>query len=144
MSISQSQFLRRTPVPTLITALYATRIRFATLELIFCAAFDYGLVYPGRALAAFAPGKVFSGSIKAVLGTIFIDTDGDLKACMATLRRLGVLEWTETALKDNVQIQHPKEEIDRLPGHKKVGYHVWIGDVDDHDPGPLERLVDAG
>ena len=93
MSISQPQFLQRTPVPALTAALYATRIRFATLELMFWAAFDYGLVYPWRALAAFALGEVLSGLIKAVLGTIYTDTDGDLKACMATLWRFGVLEW---------------------------------------------------
>ncbi len=82
--------------------------------------------------------------IEAVLGAIYIDTNGDLKACMAILRRFGVLEWVETALKNNVQIRHPKEEVDRLAGHKKVRYHVWIEDVDDHDPGPMEELVDAG
>ena len=73
-------------------ALYATRTRFAALEPIFRAAFDYGLVYPWRALAAFAPEKVFSDLIEAVLGAIYIDTNGDLKACVAILRRFGVLE----------------------------------------------------
>ncbi|MCJ1459290.1 Dicer-like protein 2 [Mycoblastus sanguinarius] len=144
MSISLPQFLRRTPVPALTAALYATRTRFAALEPIFRAAFDYGLVYPWQALAAFAPEKVFSDLIETVLGAIYIDTNGDLKACMAILRRFGVLEWVETALKNNVQIRHPKEEVDRLAGHKKVRYHVCIEDVDDHDPGPMEELVDAG
>lgn len=49
-----------------------------------------------------------------------------------------------TALKNNVQIRHPKEEVDRLAEHKKVRYHVWIEDTDDHDPGPMEEFVDAG
>ena len=71
------------------------------------------------------------------------DTNGDLKACMAILRRFRALEWVETALKNSVQIRHPKEEVDRLAGHKKVRYHVWIGDVDDHGPGSMEELVDA-
>lgn len=144
MSISLPQFLRRTPVPALTAALYAMRTRFAALEPIFRAASDYGLVYPWRALAAFAPEEVFSDLIEAVLGAIYIDTNGDLKACMAILRRFGVLEWVETALKNNFQIRHPKEEVDRLAGHKKVRYHVWIEDVDDHDPGPMGELVDAG
>ena len=56
--LSLPQFLRRTPVPALTAALYATRTRFAALEPIFRAAFDYGLVYPWRVLAAFAPEKV--------------------------------------------------------------------------------------
>ncbi len=70
MSISLPQFLQRTPVPALTTALYATRTCFAALEPIFHAAFDYGLVYPWRALAAFAPEKVFSDLIEAVLDAI--------------------------------------------------------------------------
>lgn len=52
-----------------------------------------------------------------------------------------MLEWVETALKNNVQIRHPKDEV---AGHKKVRYHVWIEDVDDHDFGLMEELVDAG
>ena len=85
MSISLPQFLRRTPVPALTAAPYATRTRFAALEPIFRAAFDYGLVYPWRALAAFAPEKVFGDLIEAVLGAIYIDTNGDLKAFAAAL-----------------------------------------------------------
>ncbi len=61
-------FLRRTPVP----ALYATRTRFAALEPIFRAAFDYGLVYQWRVLVPFAPEKVFTDLIEAVLGTRYI------------------------------------------------------------------------
>lgn len=77
-------------------------------------------------------------------GGIGCDTNGDLKACIGILRRFGVLEWVETALKNNVPIRHPKEEVDRRDGHKKVRYHVWIEDVDDHDFGLMEELVDAG
>ena len=50
----------------------------------------------------------------------------------------------ETALKNNVQIRHPKEEVGRLAGNRKVRYHVWIEEVDDHDRGPMKELVDAG
>ena len=88
MSISIPQFLRRTPVAALTAALYATRTRFAALEPTFRAAFAYGLVYPWRALAAFAPEKVFSDLIEAVSGAIYIDTNGNLKVCMAILREV--------------------------------------------------------
>lgn len=77
-------------------------------------------------------------------GAIYIDTNGDLKAYIAILRRFGVLEWVETALKNNVQIRHPKEEVGRLAGNKKVRYHVWIEDVDDHDHGPNGRIGRCG
>ena len=73
-----------------------------------------------------------------MLGAIYIDTNGDLKAYIAILRRFGVLEWVETALKNNVQFRHPKEEVGRPAGNKKARYHVWIEDVNDHDRGPME------
>ncbi|KAI4158586.1 MAG: hypothetical protein LQ342_007284 [Letrouitia transgressa] len=114
------------------------------LEPTFRAVFDYGLDYRWRALAAFAPEKVFGDLIEAMLGAIYIDTNGDLKAYIAILRRFGVLEGVETALENNVQIRHPKEEVGRLAGNEKVRYHMWIEDVDDHDCGPMEELVDAG
>ena len=44
MSISLPKFLRRTPVPALTAALYATRTRFAALEPIFRADFLDGVV----------------------------------------------------------------------------------------------------
>ena len=77
------------------------------------------------------------------MGAIYINTNGDLKACMAILRMFEVLEWVETALENNIQIRYPKEEVDRLAGYKKVRYHGWIEDIDDYDPGPIEELVDA-
>lgn len=143
-STSLHQFLRHAPIPALTAALHATRARFAALEPIIHAAFGHGLVYPWRALAAFAPEKVFSDLIEAVLGAVYIDTNGDLKACMAMLRRFGVLDWVETALKNNVQIRHPKEVVGHLAGTGKVRYLVWIGDGDDYDARPMEELVDAG
>ena len=78
------------------------------------------------------------------MGAIYIDTNGELKAYIAILRRFGVLEWVETSSKNNVQIRHPKEEVGRLAGNKKVRYHVWIEDVDDHDRELMKELVDAG
>ena len=82
--------------------------------------------------------------VEAKLDAIYIDTNGDSKAYIAILRRFRVLEWVETALKNKVHIRHPKDEVGRLAGNKKLRYHVWIEDVDDHDHGPMEELVDAG
>ncbi len=55
-------------------------------------------------------------------------------------------EWfgDEIERSSTIQIRHLKKEVDRLAGNKKVRYYVWIEDVDDHDPGPMKQLVDAG
>lgn len=45
---------------------------------IILAALDRDLVYPWRALAAFAPEKVVNDLVKSVLGAVYIDTDGNL------------------------------------------------------------------
>ncbi|KAL8855412.1 MAG: hypothetical protein Q9178_007950 [Gyalolechia marmorata] len=52
------------------SALNATRDRFAALEPVIDAAFGHSLVYPWQAFAAFAPEKVFSDMIEAVLGAV--------------------------------------------------------------------------
>ncbi|KAL8746088.1 MAG: hypothetical protein Q9190_001845 [Brigantiaea leucoxantha] len=106
-------------------ALYATRTRFAALEPIFRAAFDYGLCLSVASISGICARKGIQQFDLADIG-------------------FGVLEWMETALKNNVQIRHPKEEVGRLAGNEKERYHVWIEDADDHDRGPMEELVDAG
>jgi len=140
---SLPKFLRHAPIPALASALSATRTRFAALEPIIDAALGHGLVYPWRAFAAFAPEKVFSDMIEAVLGAVYIDTTGDLRACDALLRRFGIMDWVETALKKEVQIQHPKEEVGRLARNEKVRYRVWI-ELDDCTAGLIGELVNAG
>ena len=140
--ISLSNFLRHAPIPALISALRATRTRFAALEPIIKASLDRGLVYPWRAFAAFAPEKVFSDMVEAVLGAVYIDTRGDLDACDALLRGFGIMDWVETALKNEIPILHPKEEVGILAVNEKVRYQVWI-EHDDNIAGSVGELLNA-
>ena len=55
-----------------------------------------------------------------------IDTGGDWEACDALLRGFGIVDWVETALKKEVQIRHPKEEVGVLARNEQVRYRVWI------------------
>ena len=142
--ISLPQFLRHAPIPDLISALTATRDRFAALEPVIDAAFSHSLVYPWQEFAAFAPEKVFSDMIEAVLGAVYVDTSGDLELCEAVLARFGILGWVETALERGARIWHPKEELGILAGNERVRYRVGIDKVDDCIAVPVEELVDAG
>ena len=36
------------------------------------------------------------------------------------------MDWMDTALKKDVQIRHPKEEVGRLARSERVRYCVWI------------------
>ena len=78
-----------------------------------------------------------------MLGAVYIDTGWDLRACDALLRRFGIIDWVETALKKEVQIRHPKEEVGGLAMKKKVRYRVWI-EHDDCIAGSSGGLVNAG
>ncbi|KAK3175196.1 hypothetical protein OEA41_002442 [Lepraria neglecta] len=142
-STSIPKVLRYAPIPALTSALGATRTRLAALEPIINATLGRRLVYPWRAFAAFAPEKVFSDMIEAVLGAVYIDTGGDLTACDALLRGFGIIDWVETALKKEVQIQHPKEEVGVLARNEQVRYRVWI-EHDDCIAGSSGVLVNEG
>ena len=66
--MSLPNFLRHPPIPTFASALSN---RFAALApAIDYAALGHGLVYTWRAFAAFAPEKVSSDLIEAVLGPV--------------------------------------------------------------------------
>ena len=142
--ISLPQFLRYAPIPALVSALNATRNRFAALEPAIDAALGHSVVYPWQEFAAFAPEKVFSDMIEALLGAVYIDTSGDLKSCDALLRRFGILGWVETALEKEARIRHPKEELGILARIEKVRYRVWIEKVDDCIAVPVGKLAKAG
>lgn len=49
-----------------------------------------------------------------------------MKACDAILQRFGIIDWVETAIRKEVQIRHPKEEVRGLATKEKVRCRVWI------------------
>lgn len=90
-STSLPSFLRHAPILAFVSAFNATHTRFAALRPIIDASLSRGLVYPWRAFAAFAPENIFSDMIEAVLGAIYVNTGGDLRACDALLRGFGIM-----------------------------------------------------
>ena len=64
--------------------------------------------------------------IEAVLGAVYIDTNGDLNICEALLRRFRILGWVETALEREARTWHPKKKLRVLARNEKVRYQVWI------------------
>ena len=141
--ISLSNFLRYAPIPALKFALNATRTRFAALQTSINTALGQEFIYPWRLLAALAPEKVFSDMVEAVLGAVYIDTGGDMDVCCALLRRFGILNWLETALKRDIQIWHPKEKLGWVARNKKVKYRVWTEERDKTTAVSVLDLVDA-
>ena len=94
-------------------------------------------------MAALAPEKVFSDIIEAILGAVYIDSSGDLDVCEEFLRRFGILGWVEMALKEEVLICHPKEELGYYAKNKRVRYLVWIEELNDDFTDSVGKTVNA-
>lgn len=67
---------------------------------------------------------------EAVLDAVYTDTTGDLRAYDALLRPFGIMDWVETALKKEIEVRHPKEDVGGLARNEKVRIRVWIEPYD--------------
>lgn len=75
---------------------------------------------------AFAPENLLSDMIEAVLSAVYIDMGEALKAYDALSRRFEIIDWVERAIRKEVQLRHPEEEVGGLAMNEKVRYQVWI------------------
>ena len=86
---------------------------------------DNGKIYPWSLLARFEAPKFFSDIIESVIGAIYIDSRGDLSACESFLSKLGITQYLEKVLENNIHLIHPKEELGRVAVEKAVKYDCW-------------------
>jgi dsRNA-specific ribonuclease len=135
-------FLQKAHIPNLNAALNATRSRYNLLQPLLALALDEGNTYPWRLLAAFNPDKIVSDIVESILGAVFIDSGGDFAAVEKVARTLGLWDWLERALGEDVKCWHPKEEIGTfgsMGGESGVVYKVWRSqDVESHGPSESE------
>ena len=144
--------MRHSPSLALVTALSATTKRFESLRSTIDHALTSGTEYPWTALASFAPEKLVSDLVESVLGAIYTDSAGDMRACETWLENLGVLPWLRRALAEGVKVWHPKEEVgvlgSRLMRSEKgrgVEYLVSLekGDAGEERVGVGDGLVEG-
>ncbi|GME65217.1 Ribonuclease III [Neofusicoccum parvum] len=120
-------FMRHS-APTLQAASAAATARHAARRAAVWAALRGAARYPWPALAAVGAEKFFSDVVEAVLGAVFVDSEGTegegggMEACEAFLVRLGLVGVLERVLRDGVDTLHPRLELGRLAGSEKV---VW-------------------
>lgn len=67
-----------------------------------------GTHYPWELLAKLNADKFFSDLIESIIGAIFVDSAGDLKACGRFIERIGLLPYLRRLLQDEVVVMHPK------------------------------------
>lgn len=85
-------------------------------------ALNNGHRYPWGLFTQLDAPKFFSDLIESILGAIYIDTHGSIKACQSFLEHLGVMEYLKRAMNGEFALLHPKEELGILADREKVKY----------------------
>lgn len=78
--------------------------------------------FPWHLLALSNAPKFLSDIVESIIGAIYIDSQGDLSACEIFVRRLGILDYLERILHDEVDCLHPKERLGHLAVERSVEY----------------------
>ena len=107
------------------TAQRHLKMREETLE-----AIARGTHYPWPLFARLQAKKFYSDLIEALIGAVWIDS-GSMEQCEALLTRLGILPYMERMLRDEVHIQHPKEELTKAAGSQKITYALDVREGED-------------
>jgi len=125
--------------PTIHAAQAACLKRYEPLREPILTALESGPKYPWTLLAALDAPKFFSDIVEAVLGAIYIDTQGSWEACEGFLERLGVLKYAQRVMRRKgegvVAVKHPKEEVGVVAGEESVRYEVFKVVADDGEGG---------
>ncbi|KAF3046133.1 hypothetical protein E8E12_011285 [Didymella heteroderae] len=85
-------------------------------------ALRHGEEFPWHLLALINAPKFLSDIVESVIGAIYVDSHGDLSACEAFVRRLGILDYLERIIRDNVDCLHPKERLGHIAIEHSVEY----------------------
>jgi len=145
-SLNLPSFLIKAHILDLTAALAATSHRFMLLQPLLASSLSVDHKnYPWRALAAFEPEKTVSDLVESVLGACYIDSGGFFQVVEKVARKLGLLQWLENAIEQDVKCWHPKEEVGTFGGESGVEYVVWRGQgTDPEGMGADGDLVEAG
>ncbi|KAK1811664.1 Dicer-like protein 2 [Friedmanniomyces endolithicus] len=87
-------------------------------------ALEYSDSYPWETLLALHAAKFHSDMIKSVIGAILVDSGGQLQPCEEFLTRIGLIEYLERLVGENVDVVHPRDRLQQLSGSREVSYNV--------------------
>lgn len=91
--------------------------------------------FPWHLFALTDPPKFLSDIVESVIGAVYIDSHGNISACEAVIRRLGILDCLEHVLRNAVDCLHPKERLGHLAVDKGVQYVRVIDDTETNGAG---------
>ena len=92
---------------------------------------DHGSHYPWVLLTSLEPEKFLSDLVESIFGAILIDARGDLAACTAAAKNLGIYKYLCRIVAEEVDLLHPKNKLGELAGSSTVEYEVRA--QDDHN-----------
>lgn len=119
-------FMRHASLPIAIEQKETTKRHLALRETLIDA-MENDTHYPWAVLAALNPRKFYSDLFEAMLGAVWVDS-GSMAACEAVVAQFGLLKYLDRLLRDEVQVQHPKEELGKWANTETVTYELDVKD----------------
>jgi dsRNA-specific ribonuclease len=74
-------------------------------------ALEHDALLPWHLLSQTDPPKFLSDIVESVIGAVYVDSHGDISACEAFVRRLGIIDCLDRILRYGVDCFHPKERL---------------------------------
>ncbi|CAK7198922.1 Dicer-like protein 2 [Sporothrix eucalyptigena] len=82
-----------------------------------------GHKYPWELLLGLGANKFHSDILEAVIGAIWVDS-GSMTEVERLLEKVGILPYLRRAVKEDIHLMHPKEELGTVTGSAKIRYEV--------------------
>ncbi|KAI6114085.1 hypothetical protein F5141DRAFT_1002265 [Pisolithus sp. B1] len=87
-------------------------------------ALSVGKVFPWAALTRLQPPKFLSDMIESIIGAVFLDSSGNIETVRTLLRTLGIMDYLERVVQENVDVLHPVSRLGIWVSqqHKQIAY----------------------
>lgn len=103
----------------IMTEQRATFDRFEKYQAEIQGAFEAGSCFPWLELVSLQVPKFYSDLLEAVIGSVFVDSGGDLDVARGVLRKLGWVGVLERIAQDDVSVQHPVSRLGQWAAKNK-------------------------
>lgn len=99
------------------------------------AVLDTGMFYPWTELASFeaetdGKHKMFGDILEAVIGAVFVDSEGDFGSIKALVERFGMLRVLRRLTKDGVNVTHPLNRLAETVASAHKGTVLYIARIE--------------
>jgi len=98
-------------------------------------ALHHGTSFPWAALTRLQAPKFFSDMIESLIGAVYLDSHGDFDVVRQVLRNLGIMQYLERILKDDVDVLDPVSRLHiwAASEKKEIGFDFDF-DVEEENP----------